>query len=89
MLYQPAASESLNATALALAGVPELSGGGLFVDLASHTLTFSTMFSVQFASVHGLASNQAGLYSAEDIVTAPFALSQRARSRLMVLYYRR
>jgi predicted dehydrogenase len=71
-LYQPAASESLNSTTLPWRVVPELSGGGLFVDLASHTLDFLDYVFGPIASVHGFASNQAGLYPAEDIVTGTF-----------------
>jgi len=71
-LYQPAAPEDLNPTALPWRVVPELSGGGRFVDLASHTLDFLDYVFGPIVSVHGHASNQAGRYPAEDIVTGTF-----------------
>jgi len=48
---------------------PEISGGGLFIDLASHTLDILDFLLGPIASATGHASNQAGLYTAEDIVT--------------------
>jgi predicted dehydrogenase len=47
---------------------PELAGGGLFFDLASHTLDLLEFLLGPITSVQGFASNQAGVYSAEDIV---------------------
>ena len=49
---------------------PELSGGGLFVDLASHTLDYLDYFFGPITAAEGHASNQAGLYPAEDMVSA-------------------
>ena len=51
---------------------PEIAGGGLFVDLASHTLDILDFWFGPIAQVEGHASNQAGLYPAEDTVTASF-----------------
>jgi predicted dehydrogenase len=51
---------------------PELSGGGLFFDLASHTLDIFDFILGPIKDVQGMASNQAGHYSAEDIVTGTF-----------------
>jgi 1,5-anhydro-D-fructose reductase (1,5-anhydro-D-mannitol-forming) len=50
--------------------VPEIAGGGKFLDLASHTLDFLDYVLGPVAQVKGLAGNQAGRYAAEDIVTA-------------------
>jgi predicted dehydrogenase len=52
---------------------PEIAGGGLFVDLASHTLDFLDFVLVPVNRVSGFARNQAGAYLAEDIVSAAFA----------------
>lgn len=52
---------------------PELSGGGLFLDLASHTLDLYDHLLGPIRKTSGTASNQAGLYAAEDIVTGEFA----------------
>ncbi len=52
---------------------PQISGGGLFVDLASHTLDFLDFVLGPIRKVRGFAGNQAGDYAAEDIVSASFA----------------
>jgi predicted dehydrogenase len=51
---------------------PELSGGGIFVDMGCHTLDFLGYVFGPIRSVSGLAANCAGLYPAEDTVTATF-----------------
>ena len=51
---------------------PKISGGGYFVDLASHQFDFLDFIFGPVRKVKGLAENQAGLYDAEDIVTAGF-----------------
>ncbi|WP_419887848.1 Gfo/Idh/MocA family protein [Neobacillus niacini] len=51
---------------------PELAGGGLFFDLASHTLDILDFLLGPIKSVQGFASNQAGYYSAEDIVSGTY-----------------
>ena len=51
---------------------PEIAGGGLFVDLASHTLDFLDYLLGPVQRVGGFARNQAGAYPAEDIVSAAF-----------------
>ncbi|WP_462409581.1 Gfo/Idh/MocA family protein [Neobacillus sp. Marseille-QA0830] len=51
---------------------PDLAGGGLFFDLASHTLDMFDFLLGPIQSVQGTASNQAGHYTAEDIVTGNF-----------------
>jgi predicted dehydrogenase len=52
--------------------LPEIAGGGLFVDLAAHTLDILDFLFGPITSVQGHASNQADLYPAEDTVTASF-----------------
>jgi predicted dehydrogenase len=51
---------------------PEIAGGGLFVDLASHTLDFLDFTLGPVSRVCGFARNQTGAYPAEDIVSAAF-----------------
>jgi predicted dehydrogenase len=51
---------------------PEIAGGGYFFDLASHQLDFLDFVLGPIGSVQGAAGNQAGLYQAEDLVTANF-----------------
>jgi len=53
--------------------LPQISGGGYFVDMASHQLDFLDYLFGPIVSVQGRAANQAGLYRAEDIVSAHFA----------------
>ncbi len=52
---------------------PELSGGGLFFDLASHTLDLLDFLLGPIAEAKGIASNQHGQFPAvEDIVTGVY-----------------
>jgi predicted dehydrogenase len=51
---------------------PEIAGAGLFLDLASHTLDILDHLLGPIRDVNGLASNRAGLYSAEDIVSGSY-----------------
>ena len=51
---------------------PEIAGGGRFVDLASHTLDLLDYVLGPISQVQGFATNQAGLYPAEDLVTSAF-----------------
>jgi predicted dehydrogenase len=48
------------------------SGGGLFVDMVSHTLDFLDYVFGPIASVRALAGNQAGAYGPEDVVAASY-----------------
>ena len=50
--------------------LPEIAGGGLFVDLAAHTLDYLDYFLGPIQFVQGYASNQAGYYPAEDVKPA-------------------
>ncbi|WP_310500106.1 Gfo/Idh/MocA family oxidoreductase [Paenibacillus qinlingensis] len=52
---------------------PELSGGGLFVDLASHALDILDYVLGPIGEVKGFASNQTGKHKVEDIVTTSYA----------------
>ncbi|HEY4090102.1 MAG TPA: Gfo/Idh/MocA family oxidoreductase [Luteibacter sp.] len=52
---------------------PELSGGGIFVDLASHTLDILDFLLGPMVEVRGMARNQLGAYPAEDAVAMAFA----------------
>jgi predicted dehydrogenase len=74
-LYQTAAKEELNAETLPWRVIPEISGGGKFLDLASHTLDVLDYILGPIKDASGYFSNQAGLYKAEDIVTASFNFS--------------
>jgi len=49
---------------------PQVAGGGYFVDLASHMIDLLQFFIGPIISAAGHKSNQAGLYTAEDIVSA-------------------
>jgi len=51
---------------------PEISGGGHFFDLASHQLDYLDFLFGPVQLVKSLALNQAGLYYAEDFVSAQF-----------------
>ena len=82
-LCQPASEDPDN---LPWRVVPEISGGGYFFDLASHQLDFLDFLLGPIARASGQATNQAGLYQAEDAVTASFAFeSGRTRRRSLEL----
>ncbi len=49
---------------------PEIAGGGYFVDLGSHTLDLLDFLLGPVQRAEGSAANRAGLYPAEDLVTA-------------------
>ena len=71
-LYQPARVEHRNSENLPWRILPEIAGGGIFIDLASHQLDFLDFMLGPIEHVHGYAANQAGNYLAEDIVSASF-----------------
>ena len=48
---------------------PEISGGGLFHDLAPHQLDLVYYFFGEVEKVNGIAINQSRLYNADDLVT--------------------
>jgi len=51
---------------------PSISGGGYFYDLAPHQLDLLQWFFGVITRAHGYCSNVAGLYEAEDTVSASF-----------------
>jgi predicted dehydrogenase len=70
--YQKASEDVKDSQNLPWRVQPDLSGGGLFFDLASHTLDILDYLLGPIKEVQGLASNQAGHYPAEDIVTGTY-----------------
>jgi predicted dehydrogenase len=54
---------------------PEIAGGGLFVDLGSHTLDYLGYFFGPIVQVQGFAANQGGYYAAEDAVVCSFTFA--------------
>ncbi|MBM7605128.1 putative dehydrogenase [Metabacillus crassostreae] len=70
--YQKASEDVKNSTNPPWRVQPELSGGGLFFDLASHTLDILDYLLGPIKETKGFASNQAGFYQAEDIVTGTY-----------------
>ena len=67
--YQKASEDVKDSENLPWRVQPELSGGGLFFDLGSHTLDLLDYLLGPIKEVQGFVSNQAGYYRAEDIVT--------------------
>jgi predicted dehydrogenase len=74
-LYQPTQPAHLQSADLPWRVQPEVAGGGLFVDLASHTLDYLDYFLGPVEQVSGYASNQSALYTAEDIVSCSFTFA--------------
>jgi predicted dehydrogenase len=58
--------------------LPEIAGGGYFYDLAPHQLDILDYIISPFSDVKGLAANLAGLYPAEDTVSAAFRFESGA-----------
>lgn len=54
---------------------PEISGGGHFIDLASHQLDYLDFLFGPVQKVKSVVLNQAGLYKAEDFVSTEFVFS--------------
>jgi predicted dehydrogenase len=71
-LYQPPHPAELDPETLPWRVIPEIAGGGRFVDLAAHMLDFLDYALGPIRSVHGFVANQAGYYPAEDIVSSSF-----------------
>jgi predicted dehydrogenase len=72
-LVRPTGPEYLRPEAPPWLVVPGIAGGGLFLDLASHTLDVLDFLLGPIAEAKGLAANQSGLHRAEDAVAAAFA----------------
>jgi predicted dehydrogenase len=71
--YQPLRADEMDPRNLPWRVLPEIAGGGRFVDLAAHQLDFLDFALGPIAAVQGMAANQAGHFPAEDIVSSAFA----------------
>jgi predicted dehydrogenase len=78
LLTRPVALEELAPGQLPWRVMPEIAGGGHFVDLGSHMLDLLDFLVGPIRTVHGFASNQAGHYAAEDIVSGAFQFESGA-----------
>jgi predicted dehydrogenase len=71
-LHLPTRPELFDSQNLPWRVVPEFSGGGIFVDMGSHTLDFLDYLFGPIRTARGVAVNQGGLYPAEDQVGGAF-----------------
>jgi predicted dehydrogenase len=71
-LYKQARERNLKPGEMSWHVFPEISGAGHFYDLASHQLDYLDFLFGPVTESLGIAVNQAGLYPAEDTVTAVF-----------------
>ncbi|MGD2091589.1 MAG: Gfo/Idh/MocA family oxidoreductase [Candidatus Aminicenantes bacterium] len=71
-LVKPAFQKGSDLSELPWRVRPEISGGGLFVDLGSHQLDYLDYLFGPIISVKGFTVNQTGIYPAEDMVSACF-----------------
>lgn len=69
-ILQPAQSKLIAKTDINWRVQPEISGGGLFHDIAPHQLDLMYLYFGKPITISGHAYNQAGKYLAEDIVSA-------------------
>lgn len=67
-MFQPYRNDLIAKTEYNWRVVPELSGGGLFFDLAPHQLDILLWMLGEPVSYQGISANQAGLYEADDTV---------------------
>ncbi len=74
-LYQNPVPSHLDRNNLPWRVIPEIAGGGLFLDLASHTLDILDYILGPINGARGYAANQAGLYDAEDIVASSLSFA--------------
>ncbi|MFT3678778.1 MAG: Gfo/Idh/MocA family oxidoreductase [Ferruginibacter sp.] len=65
---RPLTREELAVTKNAWRVDPAIAGGGLFHDLAPHQLDLLYYFLGEITTAHGVATNQSGLYKADDVV---------------------
>ena len=72
LMTKPPGKDEVPGAKLPWRVLPEISGGGHFVDLGSHMLDFLDFALGRIVNAHGTAENQAGRYPAEDMVTAQF-----------------
>jgi predicted dehydrogenase len=68
--HQKSAPEENSRATLPWRVKPEISGGGKFFDMGVHELDFFDFLFGPIEEVYGIAANRAGLYDAEDTVTA-------------------
>ena len=71
-LYMKPRPDELDSQNLPWRVIPEIAGGGRFVDLGSHMFDFLGYALGPIGEVQGFAANQQGYYPAEDMVTATF-----------------
>lgn len=69
-LFRPPFPEDFRREQLPWRTLPEIAGGGYFMDLASHTLDLLDFLLGPIDEATGKADNLAGLYPAEDTVSA-------------------
>jgi len=71
-LYMRPRPDELDPQNLPWRVIPEIAGGGRFVDLGSHMFDFLDYILGPIREARGFAGNQQNLYPAEDMVTAAF-----------------
>jgi predicted dehydrogenase len=71
-LFLPVRKTDYTANNLPWRVITKIAGGGLFFDLASHTLDILDYYFGPVLKALGLAANQMNLYKSEDVVSASF-----------------
>ena len=72
VMFRPPPPTTIDSEHLPWRYLPEMAGGGIFLDMGSHMLDILDHILGPIGSVSGSASNQWGQYPAEDIVTGSF-----------------
>lgn len=68
----PITDEYLDRSNLPWRVLPEISGGGLFLDIGSHLLDCLMLYFGELETMDGMACNKGGYFSAEDTVMSTF-----------------
>jgi predicted dehydrogenase len=77
-MYFPVRPEDRDKNNLPWRVLPEIAGGGYFYDLAPHQLDILDFIISPITEAKGIAANLAGLYPAEDTVSASFRFESGA-----------
>ncbi len=80
-IIQPAKSDLIAASEENWRVNPDISGGGLFHDLAPHQIDLMYQYFGPYEQVMGIAENQAGLNAADDIVSGMIAFESGVQFR--------
>ncbi len=75
-IFQPAKNKIIAQTETNWRVQPDISGGGLFHDIAPHQMDLMYYYFGEPIKINGYSTNQAGMYPADDLVSAEMVFNQ-------------